>query len=73
MYRGMEYKGYFGEVEKILVKYGGRPHWGKLHNLNASDFKKSYPRWDNFLDVRAQLDPNGLFLNDYLKRLFGLT
>lgn len=29
MYKGMKYAAYFGEVEKIFLKYEGRPHWGK--------------------------------------------
>ncbi|GAC1522088.1 MAG: hypothetical protein NVS3B14_23100 [Ktedonobacteraceae bacterium] len=29
-----------------------------------------YPRWHDFRRVRAALDPNGMFLNDYLRALF---
>ncbi|HEX8728908.1 MAG TPA: D-arabinono-1,4-lactone oxidase, partial [Ktedonobacterales bacterium] len=31
-----------------------------------------YPRWQDFLRVRATLDPQGVFLNDYLRRLLGV-
>ena len=71
MYKGMPYKEYFEAMETILKKYGGRPHWGKMHTQTAVALSKSYPKWDEFHQVRKQLDPEGLFLNDYLKELFG--
>jgi FAD-linked oxidoreductase len=67
-----DYKPLFAAVEPILQKHGGRPHWGKLHTLKAPDFAKLYPHWDDFLAVRQQMDPEGIFLNDHLKGVFGL-
>jgi FAD/FMN-containing dehydrogenase len=32
-----------------------------------------YPRWNDFLAVRTELDPEGRMLNPYLKGLFGLN
>jgi FAD-linked oxidoreductase len=66
-----DYKPYFKTIEPILRKYHGRPHWGKLHNLQAADFSGLYPRWQDFLEVRQQLDPNGKFLNQHLRDVFG--
>jgi FAD/FMN-containing dehydrogenase len=31
-----------------------------------------YPRAADFLALRASLDPDGVFLNDHLRPLFGL-
>jgi len=59
-------------IEPIFRRYGGRPHWGKLHNLRGQHLAALYPRWDDFLKVRAELDPEGRMLNPYLKGLFGL-
>lgn len=69
MYRGMEYERYFHAIEDIYQRYQGRPHWGKLHTRTAAQLAALYPRWDDFLRVRAALDPRGMFLNDYLRRL----
>ncbi|MEX1132376.1 MAG: D-arabinono-1,4-lactone oxidase [Flavobacteriales bacterium] len=69
MYKGMPHKDYFLRVETLLRSYGGRPHWGKLHTLTASELKDIYPRWNDFIALREQLDPQGVFLNGYLKRL----
>lgn len=66
-----DFKPYFKTIEPIFNKYQGRPHWGKHNNLTSNDFAKLYPRWQDFAEVRKQLDPNGKFLNDYLKQLFG--
>ncbi len=60
-------------IEPIFRRHDGRPHWGKLHSLNGGALQALHPRWDDFLKVRAQLDPEGRMLNPYLRGLFGLT
>jgi len=70
MYKGMPYKQYFEDLEQIFLRYGGRPHWGKLHTLKAAQLAELYPKWDDFQRLRAELDPNGMFLNDYLRKVF---
>jgi FAD-linked oxidoreductase len=71
MYKGMAYRAYFEAVEAILRAYGGRPHWGKLHSLAARELRPLYPRWDDFQAARRRLDPDGLFLNPYLRTILG--
>jgi FAD-linked oxidoreductase len=66
-----EYKFLFALIEPILRRYGGRPHWGKLNSLSGNDFAALYPRWRDFGALRRSMDPEGRFLNDYLRRLFG--
>jgi len=60
-------------IEPIFRRHGGRPHWGKLHTLKDQQLAALYPRWEDFLKVRAELDPQGRMLNPYLKGLFGLV
>ncbi len=69
MYQGMPHEAYFRAIEEIYQKYDGRPHWGKMHTLDAATLAARYPRWDDFRRVRAALDPQGIFLNDYLRHL----
>ena len=69
----MSHQPYFDAMEAIFKRYNGRPHWGKMHTRSAVDLAPAYERWDDFLALRAQLDPQGLFLNPYTKRLFGLS
>lgn len=65
-----DFKPYFKSIEPIFRKYRGRPHWGKLNTLGQAEFRALYPHWDDFRRVRAELDPAGRFLNDYLRSLF---
>jgi FAD-linked oxidoreductase len=70
MYKGMAYQAYFDQIEAIFRRYQGRPHWGKMHTQDATSLSTLYPRWHDFRRVRATLDPQGLFLNHYLRQLF---
>jgi FAD-linked oxidoreductase len=60
-------------VEPIFLRHGGRPHWGKLHSLHGQRLAALYPRWNDFLEIRRELDPKGRMLNPYLTGLFGLA
>lgn len=62
---------YFEAVERIMRDHGGRPHWGKLHTLTEKDLRASYPRFDDFLELRERLDPGRVFSNRYLERVLG--
>ncbi|HEY1177657.1 MAG TPA: D-arabinono-1,4-lactone oxidase [Phytomonospora sp.] len=70
-YRRMPYRRFFDAMEDILGEAGGRPHWGKLHRLDAARLRELYPRFDEFTALRDRLDPTGLFANDYLDRVLG--
>lgn len=62
---------YFAEVERIMIEHGGRPHWGKMHTRTAEFFRGAYPRFDEFLAVRDELDPDRVFANDHLDAVLG--
>ena len=70
MFKGMPYQSYFHHIEEIFKRYQGRPHWGKMHTRSAGELAALYPRWQDFRRIRAELDPQGMFLNDYLRELF---
>ena len=59
-------------AEPIFLKYGGRPHWGKMHSLKAAALKKLYPRWDEAMAVRRGIDPQNRFVSPYMAGLFGI-
>ena len=70
MYKGMPYENYFRDMEKIMRKYNGRPHWGKMHCLSKHELQELYPKFNHFLEIRDSFDPNGRFLNRYMQELF---
>jgi D-arabinono-1,4-lactone oxidase len=56
-----------------------RLHWGKFQPLDRDGdrdwvdfFRSQYPRWDDFLALRAKRDPNNIFLTGYWRSRFGL-
>ena len=65
-----DYRPYFDIIEPIFWKYGGRPHWGKIHSLGHRELSQLYPRFRDFMEIRQSLDPNGRMLNEHLKNLF---
>ncbi|OMQ14250.1 FAD-linked oxidoreductase, partial [Modestobacter sp. VKM Ac-2676] len=62
---------YFATFEAIAGAAGGRPHWGKLHSLDAATLAGRYPRFAEFTALRGRLDPAGLLSNAYLDRVLG--
>ncbi|OMH35304.1 hypothetical protein BGP79_02565 [Tersicoccus sp. Bi-70] len=62
---------YFAAAERIFADYGGRPHWGKVHGLDADRLGALYPRFGEALAVRDRLDPERRFANPYLRRVLG--
>lgn len=66
-----DFRNYFDAVEDVLLAHGGRPHWGKLHSLDAGTLAERYPRFGDFRAVRDRLDPDRVFANAYLDRVLG--
>ncbi|QIO05050.1 D-arabinono-1,4-lactone oxidase [Acinetobacter shaoyimingii] len=59
----------FDLIEPIFQKYHGRPHWAKMHQLNQRQLKALYPKWNDFIEIGAAVDPQKKFLNPYLEHL----
>jgi L-gulono-1,4-lactone dehydrogenase len=68
-YHRLPHERYFRAVAEIADAAGGRPHWGKLHWLDAAALRARYPRFEDFRRLRAELDPAGRFANPYLDRV----
>ncbi len=69
-YIGTPSEKYYQEVEEHWLSLGGRPHWGKSYNPKL-DFKSIYgAHWESFNQIRQQMDPEGLFLNDFTRHVF---
>jgi FAD/FMN-containing dehydrogenase len=66
----LPYREFFEDIEPIFVAHQGRPHWGKVNTLGRDQLTALYPRWNEFRAIRHRYDPNGTFLNEYLRSLF---
>lgn len=83
-YLGIEYtlrkageavpKNYFVnlEIEQMsLRKYGARPHWGKNSVAIFENMPSRFPKWNEFVNFKAEMDPYNVFTNEFWKRASG--
>jgi FAD/FMN-containing dehydrogenase len=67
---GTDYWDYLRSVDALLAGFDARVHWGKLHFLTRERLEARYPEAGEFIRIRRELDPQGVFLNDHLRPLF---
>jgi FAD/FMN-containing dehydrogenase len=65
-----QHEEYFREVERDWLRFGGRPHWGKVAYARER-IRDAYPAaaFTTFHNVRRGMDPDQVFLNDYLREV----
>jgi decaprenylphospho-beta-D-ribofuranose 2-oxidase len=56
-------------LDEQVIGAGGRVYLAKDSRLSAESFRQMYPRLDDFLAVRREVDPAGLFNSDLARRL----
>lgn len=69
----VEYADYFRDFEAVMAAHGGRPHWAKdFHLAGDAGLGPRYARWAQFKALRGALDPGGVFLNPWARRVLGV-
>ncbi|RIA84464.1 hypothetical protein C1645_784023 [Glomus cerebriforme] len=68
--------------EVLLPISGARLHWGKYkpepgkmygkHAFGIEYLRSRYPRLDDWLKIREEMDPDQIFVNDYWRKLFNI-
>ncbi|XP_052063207.1 uncharacterized protein LOC127702931 isoform X1 [Mytilus californianus] len=59
-------------------QFNGRPHWGMVQDVDANNVVKMYPGNGVvdpvavFTNVMQERDPNGIFRNEFINRVFSL-
>lgn len=66
-----EVEAFLPVLEQALAPFEARPHWGKLHTVDAQRIAQLYPHLDKFLDVARECDPAGRLRNHYSVRVLG--
>jgi decaprenylphospho-beta-D-ribofuranose 2-oxidase len=56
-------------LDEMVIAAGGRVYLAKDSRLGAAAFRQMYPRLPEFLEIRHEVDPNGLFNSDLARRL----
>jgi len=55
---------------QFVAHHGARPHWGQAHFLVCHEnTRNSYEKFDAFIAVFGELNPEGVFDNDFTQRL----
>ena len=54
-------------IEAKLKPFAPRPHWAKVNTMSASSVAPQYPRIADFEILVKQYDPNGKFVNAYMR------
>ena len=63
---------YFNMVYDTMRSGGfdARFHWGKHFDHKYEEIQKLYPNLDEFANFRKQMDPKGIFINEFLAEKF---
>lgn len=60
---------YYQAFEYLMKELGGKPHWAKcFSNVSREEFEKMYPFLDDWRRVRDDVDPEGMFVGDWVRR-----
>ena len=68
--KGGDPTSFYQKFWDLLAPFNFRPHWGKYlpdgnSTLGASYLAARYPKWNDWMNLRNQMDPYQLFVNDY--------
>src|SRR5207302_832450 len=59
-------------IEKELLPFKPRPHWGKLFTIPPAELKSAYEKLPEFIELSKTYDPSGKFRNPFLNtNIFG--
>ncbi|MEZ4458387.1 MAG: D-arabinono-1,4-lactone oxidase [bacterium] len=64
---------FFDAIETLADGFDARPHWGKQFNATRDTLAPRYPRWTDFEALRNVCDPEGIFANGFVRRLFDVV
>ena len=60
---------YYAAFEYLMKDLGGKPHWAKnFVTLSPTEFWEMYPKLEDWVKLRTQVDPEGVFASDWLHR-----
>ncbi len=61
---------YYQAFEWLMKEMGGRPHWAKNFGvLCKTEVQKMYPDMNKWLRIRDEVDPDGMFVGDWHRRV----
>jgi hypothetical protein len=65
---------YYPQFWNLLMEdFKCRFHWGKSMPAAPQYLEKQYPKWKDFMALRAEMDPNQVFVTDYWSKHLGIA
>lgn len=66
----LDYRRFLAAVSDVLDPFDGRPHWGKIFYQDRERMRQLFPKFDDFVRLRRELDPANRFLSPEMAPLF---
>ncbi len=60
-----KYEEIYKSLEKALLPFGGRMHWGQYHYISSSTVESGYPKLGKWKEVAQVLNSSGVFNNKF--------
>lgn len=60
---------FLDQLDELVIEYGGRVYLAKDAHLNPNSFRQMYDKFDQWLAIKKQIDPQNLFQSAMSKRL----
>lgn len=58
------------ELEQMaFFKYGAKPHWAKNRNLAFLGVQQKYPKFNQFIEAKKQMDPQNVFSGEWTEEI----
>lgn len=65
------YMPFYQAFEQAMLKYKGRPHWGKINFVTKTGAQQLYgANFDRFVKIKNRFDPHNIFSNSFTNQLF---
>jgi hypothetical protein len=63
---------FYPQFWQIMRQFDCRFHWGKYMPVDPAYLREQYPRWDDFMALRQELDPHQVFVTPYWRERLGI-
>jgi FAD/FMN-containing dehydrogenase len=67
--RGESTLRFMEELDKIVLRHGGRLYLAKDSRMSAESLRQMYPKLEDWLKIKREVDPEGKFSSDLSRRL----
>ncbi|MDZ7266968.1 MAG: hypothetical protein ONB48_05650 [candidate division KSB1 bacterium] len=65
---------YYPQFWKLLMpRFPCRFHWGKYLPVDPNYLRAQYPKWEAFMKLRAEMDPQQIFVTPYWRERLGVS